>query len=335
MVKLLSLVAALPLVLAVPRPMVNVLPRGAVSVAVDEDNSRFIAFDHEGKELGTYSMDAKLHTKRAGTCTPMQQDDIGKLPGIGKLRDQANAWWGKGSRREVVNDSGLTDSPANVCSDDDGVNIVYDGTPSCQTITNEAEGTLEGGSITLSNSEGVSMSTTTEVTKQASLAVGSSVSVGFKFPEIGNLTDLPWYTDVLTHLPTADLSATITTTSTMTNTQGHSATVAVDQRTTQTISQPVDEGQTQCKVILTSKTCNIVGKGFLKDDCFCKRVNGHYKALQNGKLIHLMQWGIVMESILNEEERASTIDFKSSGQISSSGHFSSTGCTKGETVTSS
>lgn len=52
-------------------------------------------------------------------------------------------------------------------SDDDGVLMVYDAEPSCKNVVNKAEGTLEGGKITLENNEGVSMSTTTEVTRQS------------------------------------------------------------------------------------------------------------------------------------------------------------------------
>lgn len=54
------------------------LPRNARSVAFDEVNKRFIAFDHVGREIGVYGIDAALSKRVEGTCTPMSNADIGK-----------------------------------------------------------------------------------------------------------------------------------------------------------------------------------------------------------------------------------------------------------------
>lgn len=315
--KLLSTLVSLALLqgaFAVPSgfsPSAMHLPHEAKAVAVDELNKRFIAFDHAGRELGVYAMNAALPVKRdAGTCTPMSSDDIKNLPGIQRLRDEATTRWGKGKRREVVNDKDLTGSPANICADDAGAVIIYDGTPSCKDITNKASGTLEGGKITLENNEGINMSINTEVTKTGSFAIGTSISTKFSFPEI------------------VEVSAEISTTSTFTNTQGEAHTVGADQRTLQRIEQPVDEGQSDCQVSLMTKSCSITGKGSMKMIAqgmlwfeYEDRTQGHYK------------WGLVMEAILpNVDDRSSAIGFKTTGNIESSGHFTSSGCTKGETV---
>jgi hypothetical protein len=49
---------------------------------------------------------------------------------------------------------------------------------------------------------------------------------------------------------------------------------------------------------------------------FEDKTNGHFK------------WALVMEAILpNVDDRSSVVEFKSTGDISSSGHFASEGCT--------
>jgi hypothetical protein len=307
MVNFLTLLAFVPLaVLAVPSlPSAAHLPLGARTVAFDEVNKRLIAFDHQGRSLGDFPITAGRSLKRAeGTCTPMSNDDIAKIPGIQALRDEADKQFGTGDRNEVVNDADFPESPANVCSDDAGVVLVYDGEPACKDLKNEAAGTLEGGKIFLENNEGVSMTSTTEVTRSAAFGVGTKVAATFKFPLI------------------ADVSTEITTTSTVTNTQGSSEAVTQDLRTLQRIEQTVDEGQ-DCTLSLTTKTCSIVGKGSLKMIAtgilwfqFEDKTNGHFK------------WALVMEAILpNIDDRSTVIDFKSTGSIESSGSFAAEGCT--------
>jgi hypothetical protein len=234
----------------------------------------------------------------------MSQDDIEKLPGIAALRTEADNSFGTGSRKEVVNDKDFPESPANVCADDAGTTLIYDGEPACKDLKNEAAGTLEGGKITLENNEGISMTSTTQVTKSSSFGIGTKISASFKFPEI------------------ADVSTEISTTSDFTNTQGSSEALTADQRTLQRVEQVVDEGQ-DCSLTLTTKSCSITGKGSLKMAAtgvlwfqYEDKTNGHFK------------WALVMEAVLpNIDDRSSTVEFKATGNIDSSGHFASKGCT--------
>ncbi|KAH8814506.1 hypothetical protein DL96DRAFT_414885 [Flagelloscypha sp. PMI_526] len=314
MVKFLTLLAiSLPwavqvaAVLSLPRDIT--FPDGASKIAFDEDNKVFIAFDSANTTLGTFPITTRSLTKRAGTCVPMNSDDIGKMPGIAKLRAQADANWGDGKRKEVVNDPGMPESPANVCADDAGAIVVYDATPDCKTRTNEAEGTLEGGKLILENSEGTNLKTTTTVTKASSFGISNKIGVSFKFPGI------------------ADVSDEITTSSDFSNTQGDANEVGSDQRTVQRIEQPIDEGQ-NCKLQLSTDSCSVTGKGSLKMIAsgmlwfeYEKRVDGHFK------------WGIPIEDVLKDvNDRSSAIEFKTTGNLDASSHFSSDGCTKDETV---
>ncbi|KAH8834563.1 hypothetical protein DL96DRAFT_1580944 [Flagelloscypha sp. PMI_526] len=296
--------------LAVPSlPSNALLPRDSHKIAFDDVSKRLLAFDIKGRSLGSFPMTAGFG-KRAGTCTPMTNNDIAKIPGLQKLRDEADKNWGNRGRNEVVNDPDAPDAPANVCADDAGVTMVYDGTPACKDIINQASGTLEGGKITLENNEGVNMATTTEVTQAASFGLDTKISVGFSFPEI------------------ADVSTEITAHSDFTNTQGTSNSVGADMRTLQRIEQPVDEGQTNCKVMLTTKSCSITGKGSLK-----MIATGifwfEYKDIVDGH----RKWGLSMDSVLpNVDDRATVMQFKATGNIDSAGHFASSGCTNGTTI---
>ncbi|KAH8800571.1 hypothetical protein DL96DRAFT_1687530 [Flagelloscypha sp. PMI_526] len=314
MVKFFALLAAgLPLALqvaAVPSlPRDITFPDGASKIAFDDDNKVFIAFNSADKELGTFPVTTRSLTRRAGTCVPMTNDDIGKMPGIDKLRAKADSNWGTGKRKEVVNDPGMPESPANICADDAGAVVVYDAKPDCKTRTNDAEGTLEGGKIILENSEGANLKTTTTVTKASTFGISNKIGVAFHFPGV------------------ADVSDDITTKSDFTNTQGDANEVGSDQRTVQRIEQTIDEGQ-NCKLQLSTNSCSVTGKGSLKMIAsgmlwfeYGKRVDGHFK------------WGIPIEDVLTDiNDRSSAIEFKTTGNLDASSHFSSEGCKNGTAV---
>lgn len=97
------------------------------------------------------------------------------------------------------------------------------------------------------------------------------------------------------HVPvTAEVSTEISTTSTITNTQGTANTVSSDMRTLQRIEQTVDEGQ-HCELLLESKSCQINGKGALKMVAqgllwfqYEKRTQGHYKVRFDASLLCLL-----------------------------------------------
>jgi len=320
MVKLLAVLATLPLVaFAVPAPYPSVLHPETHTVALDEVNRRMIAFDREGRKLGIYSADADMPRRRGAQCFPMDNAEIKDIPGLQHLRDVANSKWGDHKRREVVNDSDFPDRPMNVCADDAGAILVYDGTPSCTEVKNEAQGTLEGGKVWLQNQVGTSMSSESTVTRSSAWGVGVKVTTGFKFPGI------------------VDLGFEYSGTAEFTNTQGTSTTLTQDKTTLQRIEQPVDEGMTDCKLILTTKTCSITGNaslnmvatGFFWFEYEDKRapINGdkddkHYK------------WGMVIENELPDiKDRSTIVNFKTSGDIHSDGKFSSVDCTKGVSLT--
>lgn len=78
---LLPLLCAPLFVLAFPISPDNLLSRRARSLAFDEVERRYIAFDFEGRELGTYSAppySQKRDAPATGSCQTLSSDDVKK-----------------------------------------------------------------------------------------------------------------------------------------------------------------------------------------------------------------------------------------------------------------
>jgi hypothetical protein len=277
-----------------------------------------IAFDREGRKLGVYAAHASMPRRRGAQCFPMDNAEIKNLPGLQHLRDVADSKWGKGKRREVVNDSDFPDRPMNVCADDAGATVVYSGSPDCKQIVNEAEGTLEGGKVWLQNQSGTSLKSESTVTRSSAIGVGIKVTTGFKFPEI------------------VDIGFEFSGTATFTNTQGTTTSVTQDNTSLQRIEQPVDEGMTDCKMQLTTTTCSVAGKSSLKmvaTGFFWFEYEDKTAPVAGPKDDKHYKWGLVIDNEIPDiNDRSTIVEFKTAGDMHSQGKFSSLNCTKGTSI---
>lgn len=185
-----------------------------------------------------------IYARGASSCTPLTLEQVKALPGWSKIQQYATNTYGDGGVNIVVNPPEYPNAPATVCLQDGPIPIKLQGPPSCTTNSGEIGGTITGttGSYQLSFQQGYSNSATWTVTQESSLAVGVTVSATIGIPEV------------------ADVSTSITATTTLTNSLSKSFTTTVDNQQTQTMSVNTVDGK-PCKGTMTTKTCNAQGTG--------------------------------------------------------------------------
>ncbi|KAH8822384.1 hypothetical protein DL96DRAFT_1819875 [Flagelloscypha sp. PMI_526] len=290
----------------------TVLPDNVKVIAADVDTNRIIGFDENMNELGVFDPRALgivvpgAKRQAAPSCVTMRKEDIEKVPGIAKLREEADNTFGTGSRNEVVNDPDFPENSANICSDPNGAVIVYDSEPKCNEITNNAGGTSPAeGQVSVKNGEGFKMTSSQTVTTESSFSAGATLGASFTFPGIGGL------------------NAEFTTSSSFTNTQSNVNEIEQNLTQEQTFTAKVIPGQ-QCDIFLKTRSCATSGKGSLKMIAqgflwfqYEDLTNGHFK------------WALRMEDVLpNVDDRSSPVQFQAVGNSQSSSNFGGDGCEK-------
>jgi len=249
-----------------------------------------------------------IYARGASSCTPLTLEQAKALPGWSKIQQYATDTYGDGGVNIVVNPPEYPNAPATVCMQDGPIPVKLQGTPSCTSNDGEIGGKITGttGSYQLSFQQGYSNSATWTVTQESSLAVGVELSATIGIPEV------------------ADVSTSISTTTTLTNSLSKSFTTTVDNQQTQTMSVNTVDGK-PCKGTMTTKTCNVQGTGsaryvasgsvwFNYDDARPPKSdpNGgkHYK------------YAVDIASVLtNIDDRSSSMTFSGAMQISSKTNF--------------
>ncbi|EJD54655.1 hypothetical protein AURDEDRAFT_179762 [Auricularia subglabra TFB-10046 SS5] len=291
--KLLALGALLNAAIALPSGVTQLssIPANAAKLAHDTDRDIFIAYDAEGNLLGELPTSTQLSKRDPGTCATISADDVQRLPGWGAFHDYAVNNWGDGWDTVDANPSDYPDRGAQFCISGDITPITLDADPSCQTQSQETEGTVVGtdGLVALAATQGTSSTTTVTVTQQSSLAVGASVSAKVSIPEL------------------VELSTELTTTVTITNTLSTANTFTTSNTQTQTVTINNEAGKT-CKLTFNVQTCDATGHGQQRMVAsgwvwfyYGSKREGHYK------------WAVNMDNVApDEEQRASYIGFTTS-----------------------
>lgn len=286
----LALVTSALALLASGTPMLRrlaAIPREASKLAVDDLTKRVIAYDARDNYLGFMERDAlAVPYKRDGSCSALSADEAQKLPGWDTLKATAQSNWGKGSWHIVTNDDDYPTEPASVCAQDAG-NVVVKGDPQCTVQTQSLETTIVGtnGTATVSQTSGTLYSSSQTVTQSASLSIDRTVTVSVGIPEV------------------ADVSASTTLSTSMTNTLAVTTTSESNQQTTQTVSIAVPDGAT-CSVTFKETSCTTRGSGQVPFTAtgwvwfeYNDKTHGHYK------------WALNMDNILSEADRSSYMKF--------------------------
>jgi len=252
--------------------------------------------------------DPVIYARGASACTPLTLQQVQSLPGWSKIQQYAKDTYGDGGVNIVVNPPEYPQSGATVCLQDGTIPIKLQGTPSCTSNNGQIGGTVTGttGSMGLTYSQGFSNTATWTVTQESSLAVGVELSATIGIPDIDSVT------------------ASVTTTATISNSLSKSFTTTVDNQQMQTMNVNTVDGK-KCVGTMTTKTCNVQGTGssryvasgsvwFNYDDARAPKSdpNGgkHYK------------YSVDIASVLtNIDDRSSTMSFSGAMQITSKTNF--------------
>lgn len=275
----------------------------ASKIAGSADIKHVMRHTHEDSY---YHGDSARIYARGSNCSPLTLDQLKGLPGWPKIEKYASDTYGDGGVNIVVNPPEYLDRPGIVCQDG-VVPIQVEGEPTCTSSTSHMNGKLDGttGEHEIALEQSYSNTGSWSVTKESSLSLGTELSVSVEIPEI------------------ADVSASITTTSTFTNSLANSFSTTVNDVSKQTVKYEVADGQT-CDGTITTKTCNVQGTGsaafvasgyvwFNYDDSRPPKndPNGgaHYK------------YAIDIASVLTDvNDRSSYMTFAGSMQLSSQTH---------------
>ncbi|KAJ7127573.1 hypothetical protein C8R43DRAFT_1090247 [Mycena crocata] len=277
------------------------LPRDATHLALDENADEILAFSRRGEPLGRFALSRRDDTvarRATGACADMSSDDVQKLPGWKTLKETAEKNWGTGGYNVFA------DQPAQSCASTDAVQIVPDGgqdaSKVCNTQSSKSDGQQVGtnGTVALTHSQGTSSSTTSTVTKEASIAVGVSVAATVKFPEIAKVT------------------STFSFTGTFTNTLSTATESKSDQTSSATVTQASSAGKT-CHLEFTTQTCTVTGGGKIRMLGtgwvwfeYKDKTHDHYK------------WALNIDAVLtNQDDRSTWIEFKTTTGTTSTSDY--------------
>jgi hypothetical protein len=188
--------------------------------------------------------DPSIYARGTSSCNPLTVEQVKKLPGWSKIQQYAKDTYGDGGVNIVVNPPEYPQAPATVCMQDEPIPIQLQGTPRCTSTKGDIQGTITGatGSFQLSFQQGYSNTATWTVTQESSLAAGVELSATIGIPEV------------------AEVTASISTTATLTNSLSKSFTTTIDNQQTQTMQVDTKDGK-PCKGTMVTKTCNVQGTG--------------------------------------------------------------------------
>ncbi|KAH7100106.1 hypothetical protein BKA62DRAFT_658916 [Auriculariales sp. MPI-PUGE-AT-0066] len=290
--KLLALFALVSTACALPTsiPVLDSIPVNAVNIAKDPELDVVIAYDADGNVLGQLPASVGMRKRDAGSCVNMSSDDVQKLPGWEKIAQYARENWGDNWDSANANPDQYPDRGAILCVAGDVTPVTLDGEPSCKTQSQSTGGTIVGadGTVSLSANQGTSQTTQVTVTQGSSLAVGASVSAKVGIPEVAEIT--------------ASMSSTVT----FTNDLSTSNSFTSSNQQTQTVSLQNQAGKS-CSLTFDVQTCDLTGTGNVRMlgsgwmwFFYGSRKNGHY------------HWAASIDSILSEDERQTSIGFRTS-----------------------
>ncbi|KAJ7728133.1 hypothetical protein DFH07DRAFT_1066426 [Mycena maculata] len=239
------------------------LSRDATHLALDEQTRELIAFSGNGTNLGRFALGSDLPRRQTkGSCATLSASDVQTLPGWATLKSTAQTNWGSGSYNVVTND------PDSTCAELSGHSHRSDYTECCvsmalqpgqslqffagspsaaqsctsQTSTSSGQEVGTSGTISIAHNSGTSSSTTSTVTQESSIAVGTSLEVKVGFPDI------------------VDITSAFTYTATFTNSLSTATTGTSSETSTDTLTQTNVAGKT-CHLQFTTQTCTITGSG--------------------------------------------------------------------------
>jgi hypothetical protein len=271
----------LGVVSAIPFPR----PRGAKAQVVDVRRS---------SPLHSRSLSRR---NNGTTCVKLTAKDLKSLPGYSKLTQKADAQWGTGKRKIVVNDSKYPDQSAFVCIKPGSATLHLDESQPCTTTNDTIGGGMKGtnGTISLAEAEGFTATGQLFVSGAATIGTSGTFSTNIDFPQVAGVneafTSTVSITNTVSESFTAQYSTLVTLTILMTNSDGKScnATTEVNQCIT----------TAQGKVELEAQ-----GTVWFEYDSKTKEKNNtaageHYK------------WSLDLETELAEADRSSYISFKS------------------------
>ncbi|KIK01998.1 hypothetical protein K443DRAFT_6517 [Laccaria amethystina LaAM-08-1] len=244
----------------------------------------------------------------ASSCTQLTLDQAKGLPGWPQIVQYAKDTYGDDGLKYVLNPPEYPNTPAIVCVDQQPISISMQAAPSCSTGTDTITGTINGttGSVSLSHIEGYTSAGTWSITQSSSLAVGLSFTASVGIP------------DVMT------ASTGVTTTATFTNAVSTGFTTTVNSETVLVSTINVGNGQ-NCTGTLTTTTCTGSGTGTVQyiasgSVWFYYDKKRAPKSDPNGAAHY--KYGTTLESVLDVNDRSSSMKFMGFMQMDSNTHFS-------------
>jgi len=300
--KFLALFAFVASALALPSlspPVVDV-PSPAFHIAHDVENNALIAFDINGKVIGSYAVVNAVQKRQGGGCGLLTQNEASSLAGWSSITDYATSNWGGDWDSINVNPSQYPDSAAEVCVSGDVSQVTLDGTPACNTQTQTAGGSYTGasGTVSLSTNEGTTESTTITVTQQSTIGSQLQASTTIGIPDVANVT--------------VQLQTTIQ----ITNSVATATTAQTSDQTTQTVTLNAPANST-CTLTSQVTTCSVTGTGQIQYTArgwiwfyYGSQRNGHY------------QWAVSLESVITDpSQRSSYLQFQTQTSSTSNSQY--------------
>ncbi|KAL1658273.1 hypothetical protein GGF50DRAFT_108730 [Schizophyllum commune] len=282
---LISLALAL-VVTATPTPerRLTHVPRDATKLAADPETGTIYLFNSRDEPIGSMDGDAaEVLTRRAGGCSDISADEVQKLPGWDKLKNQADDFWGGYEREIKTNNPDFPDKPAAVCITNNDVDITINGDPQCTTQSQSIGGSVDGtnGTVMLQQIEGTVY--TLETTTTSTLRFVISLVASFAY--------------IL--LPPAEASVALQISASATESSSS------NQQTTSTVTAQQKDGQT-CRLDFETKTCTTKGSGQLPFIA-----SGWVWFVYKNKTKDHWNWALLMEAYLDEGDRSTYMNFDS------------------------
>ncbi|KAF6753592.1 hypothetical protein DFP72DRAFT_900931 [Ephemerocybe angulata] len=239
---------------------------------------------------------------RSVSCSPLDLQQVSRLPAWHKIVQYAEDQWGKGGKF-LLNDPQYPDRFANGCLDEASVPVQYNGPPTCNTANRQIQGSSDGTNqtITFIQTIGDDSKTSWTVTKESSLAVTAEFKVTFDYPP-------------------AKIEASLSATGTWRNQRSDSFETTYSNKQ-ETKFEFVNRDGFDCKFEVETTSCAmtamasapIIAKGTVLVAFDNKR-----KRKGNGSEGAHYHWFIDFETVLTPEERTSWVDFQGPVSLTSS-----------------